>query len=210
MSRSNPLNRGLNTYIPALGNGRQRLSGDEPALPIEKTLPIALDMLRDKETRQRASGVLVRLGDPAAVALLDWVHDDDAPVREAATWTLARIKARRWVRGLLKANEWTYQHTTALPNTISYRSLTHAVAVGSVPSRAMAALALGRLGEDRALFELIELLTSQHAICRMAAIWALGRIGDGRATPHLSDSLLDPDWAVRLCAGAALNGISHR
>ena len=161
-------------------------------------------MLREKETRAQATRALTRLGDPAAVALLELVHDDDEAIREAATWALGRIKARRWTRELIKASAWTYRHVSEPVDNETFNTLRHAARVGTVPSQVMAALALGRLAENRVIPELVEMLGSQHALCRMAAIHALAWLDDRTAAARIEDALDDPDGAVRLCAAAAL------
>ena len=204
-----PFARQLNASanIPALGAGRQRVSGDEPALPVERAIAEALEMLYEKDTRAQATRALTRLGDPAAVALLDLVHDDDSAIREAATWVVARIKARRWTRDLIKASAWTYRHVADPIQTETFTTLRHAVRVGSLPSQVMAALALGQLKEQRAMPELADLLGSQHALGRMAAIRALVWIGDQTQAERIQDALDDPDGAVRLCASKALANV---
>jgi HEAT repeat protein len=193
---------------PSLGGGRQLLTGDEPRLNIERVLPEALALLADPDMRHAATSLLVKLGDPAAVALLNWVHHDDAPIRESATWTLARIKDRRATRKLLTAGAWTYLCVRATKSLAPPSQLLNALMFGSHPTQSMAALALGRLKERMALAEVIELLNSQHVVCRMSALWALGQIGDAGTTNHIHDALDDPDAAVRLSAETALAAIA--
>ena len=76
--------------------------------------------------------------------------------------------------------------------------------IGTRPTRVATAVALGRLGERRALPELAEVLNSEHLLIRLAAIYALGRLGDPAAVPFLADALYDRDRLVVRAARDAL------
>lgn len=193
---------------PSLGRGHQLINGNEPSLNVDRVIPEALALLAQKETRQGGMRFLVKLGDPAAAALLDWVLYDDPAVRESATWTLARTKDRRATRKLLSAGEWVYAATRNALVSEQPGRLIDALMVGSYPTRTMAALALGKLRAQFALGELVETLYEQHILCRMAALWALGKIGGADITNLLEDSIQDHDEAVRLVARTALTELS--
>src|SRR5262245_21810318 len=80
---------------PMLGGGQQALTGNEPELNADKTLPMAVEALHDPDVRERATRTLIRLGDAAVPALLSMMHDDDPEVRQAASWAVGQIADRR-------------------------------------------------------------------------------------------------------------------
>ena len=66
------------------------------------------------------------------------------------------------------------------------------------------ALALGRLGDPRAVDQLLEALKVEDFSFRSAAEEALGMIGDEKAVPDLIEALKDEDVSVRRHAAGAL------
>jgi HEAT repeat protein len=70
-----------------------------------------------------------------------------------------------------------------------------------------AALALGRMGDDRAVEPLINSLCDRRETIRKAAAEALGRLGDDRAVEPLSHTLNDRYASVRDCAQQAIKRI---
>jgi HEAT repeat protein len=195
---------------PRLGGEKALITGQEPRLDFATTLALALDLLRQSENRAQAVAVLIRLGDAAVPALLNLLHDDDPPVRHAAAWALGRLRDRASARALIHAAEWTTAFVQAPGDASAVTVLLDALRVGSRPTRVAVIIALGRLGNARALPDLFEQLGSQYQLSRVAAIWALSRIGDRRAIPYLADILDDPDRLLRDCAAAGLEAIEER
>lgn len=67
-----------------------------------------------------------------------------------------------------------------------------------------ATVALGKIGDSRALPALQHLLVHSYVSVRERAAWALGRIGDPGAIPALRQALADTSQAVRSAAQSAL------
>jgi HEAT repeat protein len=79
---------------------------------------------------------------------------------------------------------------------------------GQYPNvRAAAAVALGQLGDRRAIEPLLVSLADQYPNVRAAATEALGQLGDAAVAP-LSEALRDDDWQVRRAAAQALGQVS--
>jgi HEAT repeat protein len=73
-------------------------------------------------------------------------------------------------------------------------------------SRWKAAEALGRIGDPRAVDELISTLWDDDARVRLKAAWALGRIGDQRAYAPLQRLYrMEDDWAQEIIKEALEN-----
>jgi HEAT repeat protein len=73
-------------------------------------------------------------------------------------------------------------------------------------SRWKAAEALGRIGDPKAVDELISTLWDDDARVRLKAAWALGRIGDQRAYAPLQRLYrMEDDWAQEIIKEALEN-----
>jgi HEAT repeat protein len=68
--------------------------------------------------------------------------------------------------------------------------------------RIRAALALGKLGDTKAVEPLIACLKDQDSYVRRRAALALGKLGDARAIASLCAAL--PDWETKELIGSAL------
>ena len=73
-----------------------------------------------------------------------------------------------------------------------------------------AAMALGHLGDQRAVQPLIEALKDPNRDVRLAAAEALGYLRDKRAVPHLIAALKDPNRDVRLAAAWSLGYLEDK
>jgi HEAT repeat protein len=191
-------------HSPMLGGDSQRLTGNEPALNAEKTLPIALDALHDPDVRDRAARTLIRLGDAAVPSLLAQMHDDDPDVRQLASWALGQIADRRLAHRLRRGAHWTYHALQEPHDGRLTGKLIDALRFGSRESAVASAVALGRLRSPRALPDLTEALNDSYPLIRLAAIWALGQIGAADSVEHLTDALYDPDSTIARVAADAL------
>ncbi|MWV41155.1 HEAT repeat domain-containing protein [Natrialba sp. INN-245] len=76
--------------------------------------------------------------------------------------------------------------------------------------RMLAAAALGRIGDDNAIPDLLEACTDSDLRVRTRAIRACGTIGDPRSVDVLADRLADRSEQVRRAAAAALAEIGTR
>ncbi len=86
------------------------------------------------------------------------------------------------------------------------QQLTHSEA----PYRWGAAEALGRLGADEALEDLIPLLADPDWRVRLKTAWALGRLGDADIQPLLMRLMRDESDAVQEMAKEAVQEINRR
>jgi len=73
----------------------------------------------------------------------------------------------------------------------------------------LAAIALGRIGDARAVERLLELTEDKDRYVRRATIIALERLGDARAVERLLELTKDEDWSVRRAAQEALKRINN-
>ena len=87
--------------------------------------------------------------------------------------------------------------------------LTEQLDAGDSATARSAIVALGRIGDRRAVPQLIELLDARSRELWVPVISALARLGDPRAFDPLLNLLGDPDIAVRQAAVGALNSIGH-
>jgi len=208
---SEPQPQGFETravvLAPMLGGDQPSLTGNEPALNADKTLPMAVEALHDPDFRERATRTLIRLGDSAVPALLSMMHDDDPEVRHAASWAVGQIADRRLAVRLRRGANWTYHALTEPHNQHLVARLVDALLYGSRESAVASAVALGRLRGRRALTELTEALNDPYPLIRLAALWALGQIGAEESIPHLADALYDPDHTIVRVAADALRSI---
>lgn len=78
-----------------------------------------------------------------------------------------------------------------------------------IETRRVAVVALGRIGDARAVEPLVRLLDDDERGLLVAATAALGRLSDRRAFESLLRLLGDPDVSVRQGAIGALNSIGH-
>ena len=87
--------------------------------------------------------------------------------------------------------------------------LLHVLRTGAPETKQAAAVALGRIGSDRAVHDLTKLLGSEPELA-IAAAGALGAIGDRGAFEKLLALLAHPHAMVRQAVVSAINSIGHR
>lgn len=98
---------------------------------------------------------------------------------------IQKLKARGDVQGLIKALNYEKDKTVCRD----------------------AALALGQIGDERAVEPLIDALKEGDRLMRRTAALALGEIGDERAVETLTDALKDSDKEARQAGAEALGKI---
>ncbi len=137
---------------------------------------------KDEYLATAALHSLVKIGAPAAPALVKAASSDSAAVRKYAVYALGKMEAG----GVMK--------------TIS--RLAHDP---DAEVRANAAAALGRLGDKSALFDLVELLEDRSGSVRLEAIRALDRMPDAKTAPILVEkALMDMDGQIGMEVAALL------
>ena len=140
----------------------------------------ALGYQKDAAIRKGAAEALGRLGDPRAVRPLV-VALGDAPVRPTAVEALVAI------------------------GSVAGESLVAALGNQDPKVRKAAVMALGRIGDARAVEAVVAALEDQDGEVQWAAIESLGQLGDYRATEPLIAML--NDRGLHAAAVAALGAI---
>ena len=166
--------------------------------------------------QQAAARGLGRLGQPAGVAALLQSVDGSQPIPvDVAADAIQQI------------HDWPVSqvHPSLVDRSASIRALAAEVAgrcqaIDTVPVlidllendldpevRVRAARALGRIGSPRALYSLIDCVSSGPGALRTEAVAALGRMGASAAVPTLRITLLTPSPQLVQSAAAALSAI---
>lgn len=199
-------------HAPRLGADRSGHSGNEPMLPADAVARQAVDLLTDPdrpdEDRYAAANALWRIGESGIPAVLDLLHHDDGRVRAAAARALAHLLDRSETRRFVRAARWT-SYALREEGPAAYARLHDAVLNGSRASRVVGAVALGQLGDQRAVPDLIESMNDSYRLARLAAIHALGLLGNSAAVPYLADALEDPSDVIQEAARLALHRIQQ-
>lgn len=141
--------------------------------------PALIEILKgdDPELRYWAADALGKIGDPLAVTeLIAALRDPFEAVRMSAAVALGDLKANAAVAALGELV------VGKIPPAKGYR-LFNPVDVGA--ARWMAARALGRIGDPRAVEPLSEALLQNDSDLGLFVAQALGRLGDRRAVPTL-------------------------
>ena len=165
----------------------------------------------DWEVREAAADALGKLGDTRAVKpLLDALRDEYWPVRKAAASALGEIGDARAVEPLIAAlqAENTHQGGAAVPVRFAHPELSGLHDSWMV--RTAIVIALGEIGETRAVAPLVAALRDDRKWVRGYAAQALGKLGDARAVDPLVAALADEDGFVRATAATALDRLAWR
>ena len=141
---------------------------------------------------ERASGESVR----PLISVLGWLRDPAIP--PALVRLLGADKARHEV-----VEAFVRFGSSAVDLLIEQ------LETGDSETRRSAVVALGRIGDKRAVESLSALLDEEDRDLRVSAASALARLGDARAFEPLLPLLADHDVAVRQAAVGALNSIGH-
>ncbi len=129
------------------------------------------------------------------VCVLGWLADAEAEAALARMLGHAKVR-KDVVEALVRHGE----RVTEL--------LIEQLSVDETDTRIAAVIALGRVGDRRAVPALLDLLRHDPELVVITA-GALARIGDPRALEPLLDVLSRPETAVRQAAIAALNSLGH-
>ena len=166
---------------------------------------------RDWEVREAACDALGQLDDTRAVkSLVNALRDDYWPVRHAAASALGKLGGTRAVEPLIAAlrAEDTHQAGAAVPVRFGYTDFPGLHDSWTV--RRAIVIALGNLGDARAVAPLVAALRDDRKWVRGYAAEALGKLGDARAVDPLIAVLTDQDSFVRATAAAALDRLGWR
>ena len=172
--------------------------------------------LSDVTQRDRAAQDLVRLGADALPALLEALQTRDASLLSLVQQILAHIpsatpamikllgSAHPIIRGRLAEVFAISKDRLAVP------ALLDAVHGEYFTVRSRAALALGKIGEQKAIKPLLGLLKDPEDEVRIAACLALGLYRDPTTFDDITNVLLDdPKIEVRQAAARALGDTQH-
>lgn len=151
----------------------------------QKTASVLLEMLHenDAKIRNQAAVALIAFdSDKITDTLINLLHDKNEAVREEAIRILGEKKAERAVN--------------FLTNSLDDKN-----------SGWLACSALGKIGSEKSVKPLVNLLTENAVQKRRTAVWALNRIQSPKTVKPLIKVLQDSDDEVRLLASLALEGI---
>lgn len=198
-----------------------------------RVVTLLIEALQDSDLglRTRAAWALGQLGDARAVpALIDALGDTDWHVRRSVIEALGQLGHARAVPPLIEALKGRDLDIQMIFEWVPAFGDAHTVKGGYLDIRAIAAAALGQIGDARAVPALIEVLKAsdrdvqRSAIeevgnvrkvvvdpridalknSKMSACKALGQLGDARAVPALIEMIKDSYWDVRKSVAKAL------
>lgn len=157
--------------------------------------------------RARAAEILASIGSERVVDdLIDAaLEDDSGQVRKAAAEGLAAIDDVNVIKLLIDRATGREADLSNKPDWTLVKFLINALSNGVEVVRMDAALALGKIGDERALKPLIKALNDADPDVRKSAATALGELGDTRAVKPLTRTLTDSHNAVRHEAAIAIS-----
>lgn len=170
----------------------------------------------DENVRLRAVRRLGERSDPSLVA--GSLADESWRVRREAADAIARSTDEHAVTTLIAAIRERHQDPATLNASLTALANSAADVVGPVAAllddddhdvRVYAALALGLLGDSRAVPKLVERLTDPDDNVRFHVLEALGRIGDRSAADAVAAVAETRDFAVAFAALDALAAIGE-
>ncbi|MHC4876653.1 MAG: HEAT repeat domain-containing protein [Planctomycetota bacterium] len=179
-----------------------------------RAIPILANSLHDswEAVRQGVATAAGELGDSAALPLaLTLLMDSDAEVVRDAITGLRRIGDSRTVLILLMFGQQDAALKLQVREAIVgmgecvVSELIEIVQGKHRPIVRDAIVALGRIGDKRAVPTLLNALDVATGSHRTSTVEALGRIGDEKAVGPLVKLLEDPDEQVQICAAIALS-----
>lgn len=163
-------------------------------------VPVLIEALSvdDSRVREAAMKTLIEIGDPAVAPLTEALVSQNVSISGRIAQALGMIaKTATPTSSLVPILIEVLQHQSQDDDAAYY-------------SRAEAASALGRIGDNSAVPALIDALADPNYLCVSAAM-ALGEIGDTRAIGPLVEVLSDKDkfWVPRRAAAVALGNMGN-
>jgi HEAT repeat protein len=171
------------------------------------------------EVRTAACMRLAEIADPRTADVLGGVlrhPQEDAQVRNAAATALEALGSPAGVNKLIevmrdaRVTDWLAVFSLAALGEAAFDPLLAVLVDLQARGRAHAAMALGLIGDRRAVGALLNALQDRDPVLRSRAAVALGRIGDARAFESLVMALRDPKVHVRRDAMWALSELGDR
>ena len=166
--------------------------------------------------RREVAEALGRIGSERAVDdLIHALQDEDRPVRLNAAEALQRIGTEQAIDGINRLQGWEQGHVWATFGTFDKISSEQMLEflLDDLPEwdrfyvRRNASEALGRIGSEQAVDDLIHTLQDEDHCVRMSAAKALGQFGSERAVDDLIHALQDENRFVRREVAEALGRI---
>lgn len=158
-----------------------------------------------------ARKALVKIGQPAVVALIGALKHDKWIIRSEAAEILGDLKARQARLPLISAmndkNPLVGKSAAVALGKIDSQALINALNHEKTRVRASAAWALGEMRIPSSIQSLIASLEDKNTLVRGNAVEALGNISDRAATPFLAKKLKDKNRVIREKAALALGAI---
>ena len=173
-----------------------------------------IQIMRDPKSRSQhdAANILVEIGEPAVLPLLDELKDRTSPARVLAALALGRIQDPRAAEPLTEAYRETrdtiYQQVFIDMGPAAVPALCNLAMNSATPIRQGVATVLGRIGDPRAADTLLALTEDTETSVRFTAAAALGSLREARAIPRLLNLLKDAERGRT--AGIALKNIGDR
>jgi len=196
--------------IFALGNMKAEAAIDSLVANLEH---------KDSNVRFAATNALGRIGEPALEPLLVALKDENEYVRQHSAQALGDIGSDRAVEPLMNAlsdNEYSVRLRAAqalgkIGNPKATELLINALKINDYNDdfRCAVAIALGQIGDRRAVEALIANLNSSYMTIRRDCAEALGKIGDERSVEALAAKLIDTHPEVKQSAASALEKLNY-
>jgi HEAT repeat protein len=166
-----------------------------------RALEPLLDALKEKPIREAALKGLGALGDKRAVGpMMEYLREPSRSIRETALQSLIEISRK---------NPGDKELTTRIREKTDSEILGHlleALSREKIQVRSAAARLLGWIGDERAVYPLIQLLSEAELQDEaMDALLSLGK--GGRAVQSILSYLNDPDEIIRRCIADVLGEI---
>jgi HEAT repeat protein len=148
-----------------------------------EAVPYLLEKLNTQSAREMWTLIRVfgKIGEPAALPLIDSLNSRDKEVTKLSIRILGDIKDIRSVKPLI-----------ALLNREDYNIRSHSCET------------LGKIADTSAFSDLSLRMKDSVEVVRKSAAVALGRIKDQRAIPYLVQGMSDPHFSVRMTSANSL------